>query len=62
VTVREEADLDAIPPAWLQELMRLTKEVVPKDYIGQIEINLFRGVISNVNLKRSYKDKRGRHG
>jgi hypothetical protein len=32
-------------------------EVVPREFVGQVEINLFRGVISNINVRRSYKPK-----
>jgi len=52
-------DSDQAIPLWVREIMRTVKEVVPREFVGQIEINVFRGGISNINLKQSYKDVRG---
>jgi hypothetical protein len=45
------------PPGWLLRISRVVQEVVPPDFVGQIEINVFKGAISAINVKQSYKDK-----
>lgn len=39
----------------MHDLMRVVKEVIPAAFVGQVEINIFKGVISHVNIKQSYK-------
>lgn len=43
-----------IPP-WVDQLIDAALRYVPKDFVGQIEVNMFRGGISNVNIKQSFK-------
>jgi len=42
-------------PAWIQELIRLVERTAPREFVGQVEVNIFQGGVSNVNLKQSYK-------
>jgi hypothetical protein len=59
----EDREEDTPTPEWIVALARAVKEVVPREFVGQIEVNLFRGVISNILVRRSYKDKQEtRHG
>lgn len=41
---------------WVTALIQSVKAVLPRDFVGQIEINVFKGGISNVNVKQSYKE------
>jgi hypothetical protein len=41
-------------PEWIQRLITIAQQVVPKDFFGQIEINIQGGGVSNVNVKQSY--------
>jgi hypothetical protein len=43
-------------PPWLAAILTAAKPIIPKDFIGQIEINVFKGGITNVNLKQSFKE------
>lgn len=43
-------------PTWLQPILDAVRDKIPKDFVGQIEINCFKGGISNLNLKQSYKE------
>ena len=43
-------------PQWMRALMGAVNEIVLPTFVGQIEINIFKGAISHVNLKQSYKD------
>jgi hypothetical protein len=33
------------------------QEVVPPEFVGRIEINVFKGGISRITVTQSYKDK-----
>lgn len=46
---------DAPPPAWLDSLVAAMRTLISKEFVGQIEVNVFKGGISNVNLKQSWK-------
>ena len=37
--------------------MKGLKGNIPKDFVGQIEINIFKGDVSNVNIKQSFKEQ-----
>jgi len=43
-------------PDWIRNLLRDVKGNIPKDFVGQIEINIFKGAVSNVNVKQSFKE------
>lgn len=43
-------------PAWVNQLFAAVKPLLPKDFVGRIEINVFQGGISNVNLTQSHKE------
>jgi hypothetical protein len=45
-------------PQWMRTVIETVKEVIPREFVGQLEINVFRGGISHVNLKQSYRDER----
>ena len=44
-------------PEWIQRLFGLLKREIPKDFVGQVEVNVFKGGISNVNVKQSFKEE-----
>lgn len=48
-------------PVWIVTIMRLIRPELPKDFVGQVEVNVFKGGISNVNVKQSYKDDAADH-
>lgn len=45
-----------IPP-WLHLFLIAAKPHIPKDFVGQIEVNVFKGGVSNVLVKQSYKEE-----
>lgn len=44
-------------PDWVATLMKAIAPIVPKDFVGQVEVNCFQGGITNVNVRQSYKQK-----
>lgn len=42
--------------AWVAQVIAAVKPVLPRDFVGKIEINVFKGGISNVNLTQSFKE------
>lgn len=44
-------------PEWLRQLFVAIRPLIPRDFVGQIEINVFKGGVSNINLKQSFKDQ-----
>jgi hypothetical protein len=42
-------------PSWVALLVRALKGEIPKDFVGQVEVNVFKGGVSNVMVKQSYK-------
>ena len=44
-------------PVWIQALLSKLKGEIPKDFVGQVEVNVFKGGISNINVKQSYKEE-----
>ena len=47
--------MNATPPSWLVPILQVVRERIPKDFVGQIEVNCFLGGITNVNVRQSYK-------
>lgn len=43
-------------PLWIHTIMRLIRPELPKDFVGQFEVNIFKGGISNVTVKQSFKE------
>lgn len=43
-------------PEWIRKLMEAARVIVPRDFVGQVEINVFKGGVSNINLKQSFKE------
>ena len=41
---------------FIQSLFKVLLPLIPVTFTGQIEINCFKGGISNINLKQSYKE------
>jgi hypothetical protein len=54
-TERGEGD----PFAWLDPWFEWCEAHLPKDFVGQVEVNVFLGAISNVNVKQSRKKREG---
>lgn len=44
-------------PEWVRALLRVLRPLLPKDFVGQVEVNVFKGGISNVNVKQSFKEE-----
>jgi hypothetical protein len=42
-------------PDWLRQALQAIKPLLPKDFVGQVEVNIYQGGIANVNVKQSYK-------
>jgi hypothetical protein len=43
-------------PPYVQALIATAKAVLPKEFVGRIELNVFKGGVSNVNILQSYKE------
>jgi len=43
-------------PDWLRRILAAIRPLLPRTFVGQIEINVFEGGISNVNVRQSFKD------
>ena len=41
---------------WVYKVMEAVRPHLPKDFIGQVELNVFKGGITNVNIKQSFKE------
>ncbi len=44
-------------PLWIQLLLTKLKQDIPKDFVGQVEVNVFKGGISNINVRQSFKEE-----
>jgi len=44
-------------PIWVERVIELIKQEIPKDFVGQVEVNVFNGGVSNVNVRQSFKQK-----
>ncbi len=42
-------------PVWVMALLEDLQGRIPKEFVGQVEINVFKGGISNINIKQSFK-------
>lgn len=42
-------------PEWIRKLHDYAAAVAPKEFSGQVEMNVFQGSITNLNVKQSYK-------
>lgn len=51
-------------PGWIEQILRAMRPLIPKDFVGQVEVNCFLGGVTNVNVRQSYKppQKEKRHG
>jgi hypothetical protein len=46
-------------PPWLRALIGLIRPLLPADFCGQIEINVFMGGLRNVSVRQSFVDENG---
>jgi hypothetical protein len=44
-------------PEWVLSLIRYARDHMPKDFVGQVEVNCFKGNVSNVTVKQTYKEQ-----
>ena len=44
-------------PDWIALILSTLRNKIPKDFVGQVEVNVFKGGISNVNVKQSFKQE-----
>jgi hypothetical protein len=42
---------------WVMRIMRAVTPLLPKGFVGQIELNCVNGTIGNVNIKQSFRDE-----
>lgn len=42
--------------SWVADVMKAVRPILPKDFVGKVEINVFKGNISNINVVQSYKE------
>jgi hypothetical protein len=40
---------------WIKRIADLVEALLPKDFVGQFEINVFKGSITSVNVRLSYR-------
>ena len=40
---------------WIEQLFAAVKPVIPAEFVGRIEINAFKGGITNIKLEQSFK-------
>lgn len=40
---------------WVKALMQAAKQIVPKDFVGNVQLNCFQGGITNANVTQSVK-------
>ena len=44
-------------PSWLAQWFAVLKPQIPKDFVGRVEVNCFKGSISNINVHQSFKEE-----
>lgn len=44
-------------PDWMRKIFAMMKGVFPKDFVGQVEVNIFKGGVTNINVRQSYKEE-----
>lgn len=44
-------------PMWIVQMLKLLRPLIPKDFVGQVEVNVYKGGISNVNVRQSFKEE-----
>lgn len=42
-------------PDWIRKVYDYAAAVAPKEFCGQLEVNLFQGAVTNLNVKQSFK-------
>lgn len=47
-------------PEWVEKLICVITPLLPKHFVGQIEINCVQGAVGNVNLKQSFKKEQSK--
>jgi hypothetical protein len=40
---------------WVAKVRAAVRPLIPKEFVGQIEINCLKGEISNINVRQSFK-------
>lgn len=43
-------------PDWVLRLIAYAKQILPPEFVGKVEVNVFKGGVSNVNVTQSYKE------
>jgi hypothetical protein len=41
---------------WVLKIMATVRPYLPKDFVGQVELNCFKGTITNANVRQSFKE------
>ena len=40
---------------WVQRIIAVIRPLLPAEFVGQIELNVFKGGITTVNVRQSFK-------
>jgi hypothetical protein len=43
-------------PDWIKRVSDAIKPLLPQNFCGKVEVNAFKGGISNVNVTQSFKE------
>lgn len=44
-------------PLWIEQILKVMRPLIPKDFVGQVEVNVYKGGISNINVRQSFKEE-----
>ncbi|MEN6537934.1 MAG: hypothetical protein ABFD60_07890 [Bryobacteraceae bacterium] len=44
-------------PVWIKNILQAIKGAAPPDFVGRVEVNIFKGGVSNVNVLQSFKEE-----
>jgi hypothetical protein len=46
---------DARLPAWVREVVKVTTPHIPAEFVGRIELNVFKGGVATVAVLQTFK-------
>jgi len=44
-------------PEWVLRFIQAIKGAAPPDFVGRVEVNIFKGGVSNVNVLQSFTEE-----
>jgi hypothetical protein len=45
-----------VTPEWVKRFITAITGTAPPDFVGRVEVNIFKGSVSNVNVVQSFKE------